>query len=416
MLTPILKTAIRDGSLTLIDPHGQRIELGGNPFPASLPDPLPRPSTIRLHDPNFLWRFLKNPEIAAGEAYMDGTLTVDEGTLYDALGTLVHNLNRYSRHTRFFRWHWFLNRSFRWLHQHNPAKRSARNVAHHYNLSGDLYRLFLDGDRQYSCAYWTPQTSTLEEAQEAKKRHIAAKLCLEPGQRVLDIGCGWGGLAMHLAREHTVHVTGVTLSKEQFAVAQRRVREAGLESRVDIRLQDYRHVTDRFDRLVSVGMFEHVGVNHYDEFFRKTCDLLTQDGVFLLHTIGRAERPGGTNAWLRKYIFPGGYTPALSEVMEHVEHSDWVVNDVEVLRVHYADTLRHWRERFAAHRERVVNDLYDERFYRMWDFYLTGCEVVFRFDRQVVFQVQLSRTLGAVPQTRDYIGQAERMHQGLAAE
>jgi len=416
MFHKILKTAIRDGSLSVIDPQGRRHDFGGGGFPANLPGQAPQPSIIRLHDPAFFRRFIISPELAMGEAYMDGTLTVEEGTLYDALGTIIHNLNRYSRHNRFFQFHWFLNRALRWVHQHNPVGRAARNVAHHYNLSDDLYRLFLDRDRQYSCAYWADDTQTLEQAQEAKKRHIAAKLCLTPDLRVLDLGCGWGGLALYLAREHDVRVTGVTLSREQHAVAQRRARETGLDDRVDFRLQDYRHVTDRFDRIVSVGMFEHVGVNHYDEYFHKTCDLLSEDGVFLLHTIGRAERPGGTNTWLRKYIFPGGYTPALSEVVEHVEHTDWIITDVEILRVHYAETLRHWRERFMAQRDHVVGDLYDERFFRMWEFYLAGCEVVFRFDRQVVFQIQLTRTLGATPLTRTYIHRPETERSAMAAE
>jgi cyclopropane-fatty-acyl-phospholipid synthase len=292
--------------------------------------------------------------------------------------------------------------------------RAERNVAHHYDLSGELYRQFLDVDQQYSCAYWPPGVADLEAAQLAKKRHIAAKLLLREGQTVLDIGCGWGGLALLLAREHGVRVTGITLSKEQLGVAQQRARDQGLEDLVEFRLQDYRRVTETFDRIVSVGMFEHVGVNHYAAFFDRTRALLKPDGVFLLHTIGRAEQPGGTNAWLRKYIFPGGYTPALSELAGAVERSDWILSDLEVLRVHYAETIRHWRERFAAHRDHVVNTLYDERFYRMWDFYLTGCEVVFRFDRQVVFQAQLTRELGAVPITRDYITDDQRSAEDTA--
>lgn len=408
VLKVILSKIVRDGTLTLVDHRGRRVVLGGTPMPDMGTGPVPGPATLRITDPHFTRRFLAGPELAVGEAYMDGSLVVEEGTLYDALGTLVHNLFQYSRRSAFLRLHWALNRALRWMHQHNPVEKAEKNVAHHYDLSAELYRQFLDADRQYSCAYWPPGVEDLESAQLAKKRHIAAKLRLAPGQTVLDIGCGWGGLALHLAREHGVRVIGITLSTEQLRVARERAQEDGLDDLVEFRLQDYRHVPETVDRIVSVGMFEHVGVNHYVEFFRKTRDLLKPDGIFLLHTIGRAEGPGGTNAWLRKYIFPGGYTPALSELTAALERADWVATDVEVLRVHYAQTLRHWRERFAAHRDHVVNHLYDETFYRMWEFYLTGCEVVFRFDRQVVFQVQLARSLGAVPVTRDYITDDQR--------
>ncbi|MBB4284362.1 SAM-dependent methyltransferase [Roseospira goensis] len=414
ILRMILQQALRDGSLTLIDHAGRRRVFGGAPFAETGTGPAPDPVTIRISDPTFGRRFLAGPELAVGEAYMDGTLTIEEGTLYDMLALMVANMHRHSRGATFFRLHWFVNWGLRWLHQHNPVGRAHKNVAHHYDLSEALYRLFLDDDMQYSCAYWPPGVTDLEVAQLAKKRHIAAKLRLSPGLRVLDIGCGWGGLALHLAREHGVRVVGVTLSQEQLRVARQRAAEAGLEDLVEFRLQDYRQVPETFDRIVSVGMFEHVGVNHYVEFFRKTRALLNPDGVFLLHTIGRAEAPGGTNAWLRKYIFPGGYTPALSELTEAVEHADWILTDLEVLRLHYAETLRHWRDRFQAQRDHVINDLYDARFYRMWEFYLAGCEAVFRFDRQVVFQAQLARSLGALPVTRDYITDDERAAEDVA--
>jgi len=403
ILEAILRRILREGSVTIIDHAGRRRTFGGAPIRDLGTGPVPGPVTLRFNDPHFAWRFLMGPELAFGEAYMDGRMVIEEGTLYDALATFVHNLFVHSRESRFFRLHWLLNRALRWLHQHNPVERAQKNVSHHYNLSAELYRRFLDEDWQYSCAYWPPGVETLEGAQLAKKRHIAAKLMLAPGQTVLDIGCGWGGLALHLAREHDVRVTGITLSSEQLRVARERAAAEGLGDQVEFRLQDYRHVPETFDRIVSVGMFEHVGVNHYVEFFRKTRDLLKDDGVFLLHTIGRAETPGGTNAWLRKYIFPGGYSPALSEMSAALERADWVMTDLEVLRMHYAETLRHWRERCAARRKEIVGRLYDERFYRMWEFYLTGCEVVFRFDRQVVFQAQMTRQLGALPMTRDYI-------------
>ncbi|KAA5604888.1 class I SAM-dependent methyltransferase [Roseospira marina] len=417
ILQTIFKRVLREGSVTLIDHDGRRHTFGGSPIVTSTTTgPAPGPVTLRITDPRFARRFLAGPEMAIGEAYMDGTLILEEGSIYDLVATLIHNVYRHSRRTAFFRLHWALNRALRWFHQYNPIERAERNVAHHYNLSAEMYRLFLDGDRQYSCAYWPPGIETLEDAQRAKKRHIAAKLRLEPGQSVLDVGCGWGGLALHLAREHDVHVTGITLSSEQFHVAQERAKAEGLADRVTFRLQDYRHVTETFDRIVSVGMFEHVGVNHYRDFFEATRARLKEDGIFLLHTIGRAEPPGGTNAWLRKYIFPGGYTPALSELSAAVERADWIPTDVEVLRVHYAETLRHWRARFEAQRERIVTQLYDARFYRMWMFYLAGCEAVFRFDRQVVFQMQMTRSLDAAPITRDYITDAERAANAAAAD
>lgn len=275
-------------------------------------------------------------------------------------------------------------------------------MAHHYDLSSRLYELFLDSDRQYSCAYFASPDDSLEEAQLAKKRHIAAKLLLEPGQKLLDIGCGWGGLGLYCAQVSGASVTGVTLSEEQHKIACARAKEQGLDGKVDFRLIDYRDVNDRFDRIVSVGMFEHVGTKHYDEFFNKVRDLLAEDGVMLLHTIGRSDGPGVTDPWIRKYIFPGGYIPALSEMMPAIERSGLVVTDIEVLRLHYAETLRHWSERFSANRD-AVKEIYDERFCRMWEFYLAGAEMAFRHWGQVVFQVQLARKQDAVPLTRSYL-------------
>jgi cyclopropane-fatty-acyl-phospholipid synthase len=300
------------------------------------------------------------------------------------------------------------------IHQYNPIGKAQANVAHHYDLSDTLYDLFLDADRQYSCAYFIRPDDTLERAQAQKKRHIAAKLLLRPGQKILDIGCGWGGLALYLAKIADAEVTGVTLSKEQHQVARRRAAEAGLAGRVDFKLLDYRLESGRFDRIVSVGMFEHVGVGHYDEFFGALRQLLADDGVALLHTIGRADGPGETNTWIRKYIFPGGYSPALSEVLPAIERAGLYVTDVEVLRLHYAETLRHWRQRVLANRERIVA-LYDERFLRMWEFYLAGSEVTFRHAGHVVFQIQLAKRVDAVPLTRDYIAEFERAHPLLEA-
>ena len=289
--------------------------------------------------------------------------------------------------------------------------RARRNVAHHYDLDGQLYALFLDADRQYSCGYFETPGQTLDDAQLAKKRHLAAKLLLKPGQRVLDIGCGWGGLALYLAELGGVHVTGITLSAEQHAFAQTHAAEQSLSENVEFRLQDYRDVTDRFDRIVSVGMFEHVGVGFYDTFFRKCAALLDDDGVMLLHSIGRSEGPNVTNPWIAKYIFPGGYIPALSEVLPAVEKAGLLVTDIEILRLHYAETLKAWRQRFLAHRADAER-LYDARFVRMWEFYLAAAEMAFREQAMMVFQLQLTRNQGVVPMTRDYIvHEAERLRE-----
>jgi cyclopropane-fatty-acyl-phospholipid synthase len=288
------------------------------------------------------------------------------------------------------------------IDQHNPMTIARKNVAHHYDLSGALYDLFLDSDKQYSCAYFRHPDDTLEQAQAQKKAHIAGKLLLEPGMRVLDIGCGWGGMALTLARDYGANVLGVTLSEEQHKVATARAAAEGLQDKVEFRLTDYRKVQDRFDRIVSVGMFEHVGVPHYGEYFTQVHDKLTEDGVALIHTIGRAFPPGYTNPWIAKYIFPGGYVPAMSEVMKAVEQKDLWVTDVEVWRLHYAETLRHWHARFMANRDKVAR-LYDERFCRMWRYYLIAAEMTFRYNRQCVFQFQISRRQDAVPLTREYL-------------
>jgi cyclopropane-fatty-acyl-phospholipid synthase len=338
---------------------------------------------------------------------MDGRLRLEQGSVYDLVDIATRNLERLEQ-LPMMRAIEAVRRWLRPLQTYNPIGRARKNVAHHYDLSGELYDLFLDTDRQYSCAYFRSPNDSLEQAQENKKRHLAAKLLLEqPGLEVLDIGSGWGGLGLFLAREANANVTGVTLSEEQIKVSRQRAQQARLDDGVQFRLEDYRNLTGKYDRIVSVGMFEHVGSRHYAEFFGKIRELLTEDGVAVLHSIGRMEPPGATNPWLRKYIFPGGYTPALSEVLGVIERSGLWVTDVEVLRLHYAETLRHWRERFLRNRERV-KALYDERFCRMWEFYLAGCEVSFRNMGQMVFQIQLARRQDAVPLTRDYITDWER--------
>jgi cyclopropane-fatty-acyl-phospholipid synthase len=351
-------------------------------------------------------RMVLNPALAFGEEYMDGTIVPVGCSIYDALDLLLTNVAAGGRQP-VMALHALMGFAVKRWAQFNPARRAARNAAHHYDLNGRLYALLLDHDRQYSCGYFPRGQETLDQAQAAKKRHLAAKLCLRPGMHVLDIGCGWGGLALTLARDHGVRVTGITLSQEQLAAARGRAEEAGLADRVRFELLDYRGLRGAYDRIVSVGMFEHVGVGHYREFFRTLHRSLAPGGVALVHAIGRSHGPAATNAWLAKYIFPGGYAPALSEVMPAVERSGLIATDIEVLRLHYAETLRHWRRNASAKRDAIAA-MYDERFCRMFDFYLSGAELAFRRKGHMVWQMQLAREGDAVPLTRDYITEAER--------
>jgi cyclopropane-fatty-acyl-phospholipid synthase len=364
------------------------------------------PIAIAFDSPATLLWILTDPDLRLGEAYMDGSFRVSEGSLADFLDLIEsQNPPAPTFASLMLAGARYLGRR---AAQFNPPRRARKNVHHHYDLDGRLYSLFLDADRQYSCAYFEDEGTTLDDAQIAKKRHLAAKLLMDrPGLRILDIGSGWGGLGLYLSEiAGAKHVTGVTLSDEQAAAARARVAERGLKGKVEFRLQDYRDVEERFDRIVSVGMFEHVGINHYGTFFRHIADMLNEDGVALLHSIGRSGRPSTTSAWIKKYIFPGGYIPSLSEVMPAIERSGLVVTDIEILRLHYAETLKAWRQRFLARREEMAA-LYDERFCRMWEFYLAASEMAFRHQGMVVFQIQLAKRQGAVPLTRDYIGQAE---------
>ncbi len=398
LLLRLLKQVVKTGSLTVIDTKGTAHHIGtGNAGNAI---------AIRLHDPRLGWRMYFRPHLALGEAYTDGTLTVENGEIYDFLDLVARNLGTAER-LPLDGLRLTLGRLGRRLLQYNPLSRAGKNVRHHYDLSGALYDLFLDRDRQYSCAYFTKQDMTLEDAQEAKKLHLAAKLLLKDGQKILDIGSGWGGMGLFLAKSENVDVTGVTLSTEQHTVSRRRAAKAGLGDRVHFDLRDYRQVSGRFDRIVSVGMFEHVGLPHYEEYFRKISELLTEDGVAVLHSIGRMDGPGRTSPWIRRYIFPGGYSPALSEVIPIIERCGMWVTDIEILRMHYAETLREWRRRFAANRHRIAK-LYDDRFCRMWEFYLAGSEVSFRHNGLMVFQIQLAKRVDSVPLTRDYIYEWER--------
>lgn len=410
LLVKFLRQTVSQGDLHLIDANGGRWQFGDGTGPKV---------TIQLHDKRLHRRLLFNPKLALGEAYMDGTLTIEEGTLVDLLdvaGTNMESVEDHPMQRRFDA----ISRFFRKLQQHNPVGRAQSNVAHHYDLSDELYDIFLDSDRQYSCAYFNGEDD-LEAAQAAKKRHLAAKLMLDrPGLKVLDIGSGWGGMGLYLAQHGAADVTGVTLSVEQHKVSQQRAADMGLSDRVRFDLRDYRHETGKYDRIVSVGMFEHVGAGHYQEFFDKVRDLLTDDGICILHSIGRRQPPSTTNPWLRKYIFPGGYTPALSEVLSAVEKTGLWVTDIEVLRLHYAETLRHWNDRFQKNRARAA-ELYDEKFCRMWEFYLVGSEYSFRRMGQMVFQMQITKHQDAVPLTRDYItdwdrGQGDAARMTAAAE
>ena len=393
VLDTFLAHMIQRGELTVTLADGQTRRYGDASLGPSV--------AIAFHDEALPRKIVMSPDLAAGEAYMDERLTIENDDLRGFLDLTVFNMSLTGEPWYRTPMAWARNAG-RFLQQFNPAARSRANVAHHYDLSGELYDLFLDTDRQYSCAYFRDPDMSLEAAQEAKKHHIARKLMIEPGMRVLDIGCGWGGMGLTLARDYGADVTGVTLSTEQHAMANTRAQKAGLSDRARFEMIDYRDVQGRFDRIVSVGMFEHVGVPHYNTYFRSVHDLLTSDGVALIHTIGRTEPPGTTSPWLRKYIFPGGYVPAMSETMRAVEKQELIATDVEIWRLHYAETLKHWHARFVENEDKA-RALYDERFCRMWRFYLLACEMMFRHAAQVVFQFQLTRDRYAVPQTRDYI-------------
>jgi cyclopropane-fatty-acyl-phospholipid synthase len=403
LLTVAFERAVTHGSLTVTLAKGQRLVFGDGTEPKV---------SIRFADRAAQRALCLNPELAFGELYMDGRLIIEEGSILDLLQLILQD-TRGELHDlplnplRRFR-NWLHARKERAPHAENNASRSKQNVAHHYDLSAKLYDLFLDSDRQYSCAYFERPDANLEEAQLSKKRHIAAKLMVDKGHSVLDIGSGWGGLGLYMAGAGGAKtVRGVTLSEEQLALSRRRAIEAGLSERVKFELEDYRSTTGSFDRVVSVGMFEHVGLSSYDAYFQAARRLLKEDGVMLLHTIGRTGIPAPTNEWITKYIFPGGHLPTLSEMMPAIERAGLIVTDVEVLRLHYAHTLRAWRERFVAHWEEA-KALYDERFCRMWECYLAMSESAFLWQDAVIFQLQLARRNDVVPITRDYIAEREK--------
>ena len=406
LLSHMLKSFVQTGTLRLIDANGKLHVFQGKPG---------KVVTMRLHDKELHRKIFLKPEMGVGEGYMDGKITFEEGsTLYDFLYLFSTNrlaLGSYPMQSLVRG----ASKKLRGMQQYNPVGKAQQNVAHHYDLSRELYELFLDKDMQYSCAYFLSPDDTLEQAQENKRIHLTSKLLLKPGQKVLDIGCGWGGLGLHIAQAADVDVTGVTLSKEQRLVAIERTKALGLENRVHFELQDYRKLQQKFDRIVSVGMFEHVGVKHYPEYFAKIYQMLEDDGVAVIHSIGHMSPPGTAGPWLRKYIFPGAYSPALSEVFAAVEKQSLWVTDVEVWRVHYADTIKEWHARFQANRARIA-ELYDERFCRMWEFYLVAVEMLFRHGSGMVFHMQLSKQRDAAPLTRDYIYEAEAAFHKAAKE
>jgi cyclopropane-fatty-acyl-phospholipid synthase len=394
LLRYFLRQFIRRGAITFAAANGEKFTCGDGTGPHIF---------VRFLSTDAEQRILRNPELALGEIYMDGSFVVENGSIADVLAIVMDQPEVVPRWAKVQSWMRYLGRHLR---QFNARGRAKNNVAHHYDLDGRLYSLFLDSDKQYSCAYFEQPGMTLDDAQLAKKRHIAAKLLVRPDDRVLDIGSGWGGLGLYLAETTGANVTGVTLSTEQLQVSNARAAEKKLANSAKFLLEDYRDIPGPFERIASVGMFEHVGVDFYDTYFKRCAELLTDDGIMLLHSIGRSEGPDATNPWIAKYIFPGGYIPALSEVLPAIEKAGLLVCDIEILRLHYAETLKAWRERFMARREEAIQ-LYDERFARMWEFYLACSEMAFRKQNLMNFQIQLTKRQGVVPMTRDYVAGEE---------
>jgi len=360
-----------------------------------------KPIALKLLDQKLMQKLLLYPDLYFGEAYMDGSLVIENGNITEFLDLAFKNIGRgninsYGAVIK------KLRGTYRYLTSFNKIAKSKENVAHHYDISEKLYDLFLDENRQYSCAYFKNENDTLEQAQNNKIHHIIKKLNIQPNQKVLDIGSGWGTLALAIAKETNASVTGITLSENQFEYSNNKAKEMNLSNKVDFKLIDYRQLNEKFDRVVSVGMFEHVGRKFYRTYFNKVFKLLNERGIALIHTIGSSMPPRDPQPWIQKYIFPGGYTPSLSEVANPIENSGLIVSDIEVLRMHYAHTLRNWKERFLSKKD-IVLDMFDEKFFRMWEFYLASCEMAFKWGDQVVFQFQLSKDNSSVPNTRDYI-------------
>ena len=366
-------------------------------------NPGKNPINLKILNPKLHYKLLLHPDLYFGEAYTDGEIIIENGTLTDFLDLALMNIGR--RELNFFSY--FLNKirgSYRYLTNFNFIKKSKMNVSHHYDISDDLYDLFLDSKRQYSCAYFKNEKDSLETAQNNKIQHIIKKLNIKPNQKILDIGCGWGSLAIEIAKTVNCKVTGITLSKNQFIYANQRAKNQNLENLVKFKLIDYRELNEKFDRIVSVGMFEHVGRKFYNKFFNQVENLLENDGVSLIHTIGSVDPPRDPHPWVTKYIFPGGYTPSLSEAVIPIEKAGLIVTDIEVLKLHYSKTLRCWKENCIQNKDEIIK-MFDERFFRMWEFYLAGCEMAFKWGDQVVYQFQLAKNYTSTPITRDYIYQ-----------
>ena len=394
-LARFLNKIFKKGGFIFIDANGNQFIIG---TPAS-----EQPIKVKILDKKLHYKLLFHPDLYLGEAYTDGQLIIENGTLTDFLDLALMNIGR----SEFNIISYLINKfrgSYRYLTNFNFIKKSKMNVSHHYDISDDLYDLFLDPKRQYSCAYFKNDDDSLETAQNNKIQHIIKKLNIKPNQKILDIGCGWGSLAMDIAKSAQCEVTGITLSENQFNYCVKKAKELNLENQLTFKLMDYRELNEKFDRIVSVGMFEHVGRKFYNKFFKQIDNLLDKDGVSLIHTIGSVNPPRDPHPWITKYIFPGGYTPSLSEVTTPIEKAGLIVSDIEVLRLHYAHTLRHWKENCIKNKEKIIS-MFDERFFRMWEFYLAGCEMAFKWGDQVVYQFQLTKNYTSTPVTRDYIYQ-----------
>jgi cyclopropane-fatty-acyl-phospholipid synthase len=359
------------------------------------------PITVKILDKKLHYKLFFRPDLYFGEAYSNGDIKIENGSLTDFLDIALMNIGR-SELNLFSMLINKLYGSYRYLTNFNFIKKSKMNVAHHYDLSDDLYSLFLDPKKQYSCGYFKNKNDTLEEAQNNKIQHIIKKLNIKPNQKVLDIGCGWGSLAIDIAKSTNCEVTGITLSENQFNYCVKKVKVLNLENQVNFKLIDYRQLDEKFDRIVSVGMFEHVGRKFYKNFFKKINNLLNDDGISLIHTIGSVNPPRDPHPWITKYIFPGGYTPSMSEVVSPIEKAGLILSDIEVLKLHYSYTLRHWKENCIKNKILITN-MFDEKFFRMWEFYLASCESAFKWGDQVVYQFQLTKNYISTPNTRDYI-------------
>jgi len=394
-LISFLNSLFKKEGFVLIDANSKKYIIG-NPQKN-------KPLTLKLLNKNLHFKLLINPDLYFGEAYMDGSLVIENGSLTEFLEIAFKNIGR----NEINNYGYLLKKikgTYRYLTNFNFAKKSKENVAHHYDISDDLYELFLDPKRQYSCGYFKNENDTLETAQINKINHIIKKLNLKPNQKVLDIGSGWGSLAIEIAKQSKCEVTGITLSENQLKYSNQKAKDLNLENQVQFKLADYRHLKEKFDRIVSVGMFEHVGRKFYKTFFKQVNNLLNDNGLALIHTIGSINEPRDPHPWITKYIFPGGYTPSMSEVINPIEKSGLIVSDLEVLRMHYAHTLRNWKERCLKNKNKII-EMFDEKFFRMWEFYLASCEMAFKWGDQVVFQFQLTKDIKTAPNTRDYIYQ-----------